>query len=127
MGRGNLSSKWATYVRRNVWTPLAASSEEGLLLHRAFAMAINFGYGYRLATMTAIRDALTEAISPQAGFDPLCDISHNGVTAADDPEGISWVARHNACRLTPGAPTIVAGSHDVPSYLGIGGAGRGGN
>lgn len=126
MGRGKLSSKWATYFRRNVWTPLMATSEEGQLLHRAFAMAINFGYGYRLATMTAIRDALSEAVSPQAGFEPLCDISHNGVTATHDREGISWVARHNACRLTPGAPTIVAGSHDVPSYLGIGGGGRGG-
>jgi len=126
MGRGRLAAKWGTYFRRNVWTPLPAASEEGVLLHQAFAMAINFGYGYRLATMAAIRDALREAFSPAAGFDPLCDISHNGVSAAAGPAGATWVARHNACRLVPGAPTIVAGSYDVPSYLGVGGSGRGG-
>ena len=124
MGRGRSSSKWATYFRRNGWTPLPAGSEEGLLLHQAFAMAINFGYGYRLATVAAVRDALQEAVSPHAGFDPLCDISHNGVTATNTPGGISWVARHNACRLSPGGPAIVAGAHDVHSYLGVCGDGR---
>jgi tRNA-splicing ligase RtcB len=123
MGRGDWSSKWPTYFRRNVWTPLPAGSPEGQLLHQAFAMAINFGYGYRLATVAAIRDALRETIAPDAGFDPLCDISHNGVTAQTDAGGISWVARHNACRLSPGGPAIVAGSHDVASYLGVCGEG----
>jgi tRNA-splicing ligase RtcB len=126
MGRGRWSTKWATYFRRNVWTPIAARSEEGQLLHQAFAMAINFGYGYRLATVAAIRDALGEAVSRTAGFDPLCDISHNGVTAKADATGISWVARHNACRLSPGGPAIVAGAHDVHSYLGVCGGGRAG-
>jgi RNA-splicing ligase RtcB len=126
MGRGRWSSKWPTYFRRNVWTPLPARSEEGQLLHQAFAMAINFGYGYRLATIAAVRDALQEAVSPNAGFDPLCDISHNGVTARADADGLSWVARHNACRLSPGGPAIVAGAHDVHSYLGVCGAGQGG-
>lgn len=123
MGRGDWSSKWPTYFRRNVWTPLPAGSPEGQLLHQAFAMAINFGYGYRLATVAAIRDALRETIAPDAGFDPLCDISHNGVTAQTDAGGISWVARHNACRLSPGGPAIVAGAHDVASYLGVCGEG----
>ena len=42
---------------------------------------------------------LNEAVSTDAGFDPLCDISHNGVTAAADARGILWVARHNAWPL----------------------------
>jgi len=125
-GRGRLAAKWATYFRRNEWTPLPADSEEGVLLRQAFAMAINFGYGYRLATMAAIRDALHETISASAAVDVFCDISHNGVTEESRNGGLSWVARHNACRLKPGSPTIVAGTYDVPSYLGIGGNGRGG-
>jgi RNA-splicing ligase RtcB len=126
MGRGRAAAKWATYFRRNGWTPLPASSEEGILLRQAFAMAINFGYGYRLATMAAVRDALREAVSPGASVDVFCDISHNGVTEGTEGGSVSWVARHNACRLAPGGPTIVAGTHDVPSYLGIGGNGQGG-
>jgi tRNA-splicing ligase RtcB len=126
LGHGRAAAKWATYFRRNGWTPLPADSEEGILLRQAFAMAINFGYGYRLATMAAIRDALRETISPATAADVFCDISHNGVTEEPRAGGVAWVARHNACRLAPGGPTIVAGTHDVPSYLGIGGNGRGG-
>ena len=40
--------------------------------------------------------------------------------ADSDAGGVHWTARHNACRLVAGAPTIVAGSADVPSYLGLG-------
>ncbi len=127
LGRGRASAKWATYFRRNGWTPLPVDSEEGILLRQAFAMAINFGYGYRLATMAAIRDALRETVSPATAVEVFCDISHNGVTEETRAGGAAWVARHNACRLAPGGPTIVAGTHDVPSYLGIGGNGRGGH
>ncbi len=121
MGRGAASKKWGVHFRQNGWTPLPALSEEGVLVRRAMAMAINFGYGYRLATIRAIRDGLQEAISPDLPTELFCDISHNGVTEGGSLKRLSWVARHNACRLEPGKPTIVAGSCDVPSYLGIGG------
>jgi len=121
MGRGRIGRKWDTYFRRHEWNALAAGSPEGLLLRQAFAMAINFGYGYRLATIAAIGDALRETVSEQVGCHVFCDISHNGVTEEAGPEGVRWVARHNACRLEAGAPTLVAGSYDVASYLGVGG------
>jgi RNA-splicing ligase RtcB len=126
MGRGHAAAKWAAYFQRNGWTPVLASSEEGVLLRQAFAMAINFGYGYRLATMAAIRDALQEVVSTDTKAEVFCDISHNGVTESAKGGSVSWVARHNACRLHPGGPTIVAGTHDVPSYLGLGGNGQSG-
>ena len=126
MGLGRSSKKWGIHFRHNGWTPLPADSDEGRLLRGAMRMAINFGYGYRLATMRAIRDGLHEAISPQLNVNPFCDISHNGAVEELSPQGYSWVARHNACRMEPEKPTIVAGAHDVPSYLGIGGEGMGG-
>jgi RNA-splicing ligase RtcB len=113
--------KWALHFRRNRWTPFGAASPEGLLLQRAIAMAANFGFAYRLATIRAIEDSLHEALSPQIGAELLCDIPHNSLSEERRPGGCVWVARHNCCRLIPGAPTIVAGSSDVPSYLGIGG------
>jgi tRNA-splicing ligase RtcB len=119
MGRGSLGKKWETHFRQNGWTPIPASSEEGILIRRAMAMAINYGFGYRLGTIRAIWDGLHEAISPSLPHDLFCDITHNGAAETSSPDGLSWVARHNACPLEPGKPTIVAGSCDVASYLGI--------
>jgi RNA-splicing ligase RtcB len=108
---------WRLHFRRNGWTAYAADSEEGLRIRQALAMATNFGFAYRLATVAAIRDALHDAISPAVGAELLCDTSHNGVFEEPWGTGSAWVARHNACRVTRGGPAIVAGAADVPSYL----------
>jgi len=123
MGRGAVGKKWGIHFRQNGWTPLPAASEEGILIRRAMAMAINYGYGYRLGTIRAIWDGLHEAISPSLPGELFCDITHNGAAESGTEEGFSWTARHNACPLEAGKPTIVAGSCDVHSYLGIGGGG----
>ena len=125
MGRGAIGRKWETHFRQNGWTPIPALSDEGVLIRRAMAMAINYGYGYRLGTIRAIWDGLHETISPSLPCDLFCDITHNGASESTSPAGFSWVARHNACPRQPNAPTIVAGSCDVPSYLGIGEEGAG--
>ena len=123
MGKGAASRKWALHFRRNQWTPVPSESEEGRLLRQAFAMAINFGYAYRLATVRAIVDGLHETISPSVAWELFCDVSHNGIEERPGPAGTSWIARHNACRLEPEKPTIVAGMYDVASYLGKGSPG----
>lgn len=118
--RGDARKKWALHFRSNRWTPMADSSEEGILFRRALAMATNFGFAYRLATVRAILDGWHESVSPDVRGELLCDISHNGIYRETVDGEEMWVARHNACPLAPGKPTIVAGSYDVPSYLGIG-------
>jgi tRNA-splicing ligase RtcB len=120
LGRGSLAAKWHSHFRSNGWTPLAEDSEEGRAFNAAMAMAMNFGYAYRLATVRAIVDGLREAVSPRVRTSLLCDISHNSITEELVAGERQWVARHNACRLAPGQPTLVAGAWDVPSYLGIG-------
>ena len=120
LGRGTAGAKWAAHFRRNGWTALPESSEEGILFRRCLAMATNFGFAYGLATVRAITDAIQESVSAQVDASLLCDISHNGISRELVGREAVWVARHNACRLEPGKPAIVAGTHDVPSYLGIG-------
>jgi tRNA-splicing ligase RtcB len=122
-GKGSLAAKWHTHFERNRWTPIPVESEEGRTFRAAMAMAMNFGYAYRLATVSAIMDGLREAISPRVHTALLCDISHNGISEELQDGRPAWVARHNACRLVPGQPTLVAGAWDVPSYLGLGEAG----
>jgi RNA-splicing ligase RtcB len=53
----------------------------------------------------------------------LCDVSHNSLGEESWNGKMAWVSRHNACRVWPGAPTIVSGSWDVPSYLALGASG----
>jgi RNA-splicing ligase RtcB len=120
MGEGRAAAKWHTHFRRNGWTPIEAASPEGEAFRAAMAMAMNFGYAYRLATVRAIVDGLRECVSPDVRTELLCDISHNSITEECLGGERAWVARHNACRLVPGRPTIVAGAWDVPSWLGFG-------
>jgi tRNA-splicing ligase RtcB (3'-phosphate/5'-hydroxy nucleic acid ligase) len=120
-GRGNPAQVWSQHFRQNRWTPFAQDSEVGRRFRRALAAALNFGWAYRLGTVRAIFDGLAEAITPHPGATLLCDVAHNGIARERWGGREGWVARHNACRLTPGAPAIVAGSYDVVSYLGIGG------
>jgi RNA-splicing ligase RtcB len=117
---GSLSRRWELHFRKNGWTAFPPASEEGLALRQAIAMATNFGFVYRMATIAAIRDALQAAFAAPVGVELLCDIAHNSVVEEPWGEGTAWVARHNACRLAPRAPAIVAGAHDVPSYIGCG-------
>jgi tRNA-splicing ligase RtcB len=120
MGEGRAGEKWRTHFQSNGWTPIEAASPEGEAFRAAMALAMNFGYAYRLATVRAIIDGLRECISPSVRTELVCDISHNGITEESLGGERAWVARHNACRLVPERPTIVAGAWDVPSWLGVG-------
>jgi RNA-splicing ligase RtcB len=118
---GTLARRWDLHFKREGWSAFAADSEEGRAFQQALALATNFGFTYRLATVAAIREALRSAFSPRLRTDLLCDVPHNGVREEPWEDGTAWVARHNACRVTPRQPAIVAGMYDVPSYIGVGG------
>ena len=123
--QGRLWDKWGLHFRRNEFTAIPAESDAGKLFRRALTMATNVGSAYRMATVRAVLDGLASAITPGVRAELLCDVSHNGIHQDADAGGHLWTARHNACRLVAGAPTIVAGSSDVPSYLGLGDSGHG--
>ena len=118
---GSIAQRWALHFRREGWSAFPSDSEEGQAFRQALALATNFGFAYRLATVAAIRDALRATFSPFQRADLLCDVPHNGLREEPWEDGTAWVARHNACRVTPRAPAIVAGMYDVPSYVGVGG------
>jgi O-antigen/teichoic acid export membrane protein/glycosyltransferase involved in cell wall biosynthesis/RNA-splicing ligase RtcB len=109
--------KWSVHFRRNRWSVLAEGSEEAQLFQQALALAMNFGFAYRLTTVAAVRDALDEVLGARARL--LTDVHHNGIAPETVDGRDVWVARHNACRLTPSQPAIIAGACDVPSYLAL--------
>ncbi|TMQ73883.1 MAG: RtcB family protein [Candidatus Eisenbacteria bacterium] len=112
---------WRDHFRRNRWTALAEDSEGGLAFRQALALALNVGFAYRMATVAAVRDAVHEALSPRLNVELLVDASHNLLRREPWDQGWAWVARHNACAVTPGRLAIVAGEHDLPSLLAVGG------
>jgi tRNA-splicing ligase RtcB len=112
-------SAWAVHFRRNGMTPLDPDSADGLHFRQALAMATNVGFAYRVATIAAIRDALRETFHSPGPMRLVCDISHNSLGEERDGNGSVWVARHNACRAVAGRPALIAGAHDVPSYLAV--------
>jgi tRNA-splicing ligase RtcB len=118
--QGRASDKWRLHFRQNGLTPYPVDSEEGATLREALAMATNFGFAYRLATVRAIMDGLEETMPAAAAPRLFCDVAHNGIYEEPWAGRPSWVARHNSCRLAPGEPAIIAGSYDIPSILGIG-------
>ncbi|HEV8479158.1 MAG TPA: RtcB family protein [Candidatus Eisenbacteria bacterium] len=117
---GSPSRKWQSYFRGGHWTGIPADSDEGGAFQAALAMATNFGFAYRMATIAAVRDALTETMGAPTDVRLLCDVAHNSLGEETWNGDTAWVSRHNACRVWPGAPTIVSGSWDVPSYLACG-------
>lgn len=123
-GRGR--ARYDAFCRRSSWAAIETDSEEGRRLAAVLAVIKNYGYGYRMGTVKAIGDALDEVFgNDAAGFDLLVDMSHNIL----QPETIGgeelWVSRHNCCRPIEGFPGIVAGNHQVPSYLTVGPPGCG--
>ena len=116
----SLGRAWRLHFRANGATTYAPLDPEGVRIRQALAMATNFGFAYRVATLAAIRDGLHETLSSAPGVRLLCDIPHNSLAAERGEDGPLWVARHNACRLEPGRPALVAGAHDVPSWLAVG-------
>jgi tRNA-splicing ligase RtcB len=119
---GSLARRWDLHFKASDRTWFAPASEEGAQLRQALAMAANFGFVYRMATIAAIRDALATAYGRPVAVDLLCDVAHNSLTEEPWGDGTAWIARHNCCRLAPHAPAIVAGDHDVPSIIGRGGS-----
>jgi tRNA-splicing ligase RtcB len=124
--RGQAAAKWDCYFRGGRWTAIPPDSEEGRAFASVLALATNFGFAYRMATIAAIQDALSEVAGSAAEVRLLCDVSHNSLGEESDTGERVWVSRHNACRVWPGAPTIVSGSWDVPSYLARGADSPGG-
>jgi RNA-splicing ligase RtcB len=110
-----------TFAAFNQWLTLDSESEQGMAYANVLNVIKNYGFAYRTATMRAIVDAVHEVTgSPPDSNELIVDMSHNML----QPEEISnqrfWVSRHNCCRPRPGMPGIVAGNHQVSSYVTIG-------
>lgn len=113
-----------TFSAFNTWLTLDPDSAQGRAYANVLNVIKNYGFAYRTASMAAIIDAVRDITGADRDSNRLIvDMSHNMLQPETIGDRTQWVSRHNCCRPRPGAPGIVAGSHQVSSCLTVGPAG----
>ena len=91
--------------------------------YKLLQIGTNYGYAYQLGTFAAIKDAaelIQNKYSLTKGKTELIwNVSHNSIYFENCDGVEQFVTRHNSVRITENMPTILAGSFDVPSCIGI--------
>ncbi len=99
------------------------STNLGRDMYKLIQIGTNYGYAYQLGTFTAIRDAVRK-VQNQYGLSEgdvklIWNVSHNSIYQEQVEGKNQFVTRHNSVRIYKNTPTILAGSFDVPSCIGI--------
>jgi RNA-splicing ligase RtcB len=108
--------------------PVGREGDEGNRLALANAMAMNYGFAFRLSTYASLRRLLRESFGSNARL--VVDTVHNSIYDEDVGGRRSVVHRHNACRIFPaaemadhpifkaiGQPLLIPGTNRTSSYL----------
>ena len=102
--------------------------DEGRKVLLANRLSMNYGFAYRMATFSALRDSSRRAFG--AGCRLIVDSPHNSMYEEQVAGGPAFVHRHNACRAFPasrmaghpafsrtGQPVLLPGTNRTSSYL----------
>jgi len=109
--------------------PVERSSPEGERLMLANAMAMNYGFAFRLSAYASLRAIVRESFGA-AGGRLIVDSPHNSIYEERADGGTAVVHRHNACRVYPpsatpdhpifrkiGRPLLLPGTDRTSSYV----------
>lgn len=123
-GIKNFAKRWRYYFFPKPFQEIPLSTKEGLRLFASFKIGLNYGYAFRMAMLARIRDALKKALSDKnPEIKLIYDASHNSITKERIKGKDVIVHRHNAIRVFPENPVILAGFNTTNSYLALGLAG----
>ena len=117
--------------------PVEREGEEGERVTLANAMAMNYGFAFRLAAYAALSGIARETLGVRTA--PLVvDSPHNSIYEEEVDGRTAIVHRHNACRAYPasrlgdhplfgrtGQPLLLPGTNRTSSYLCVAGEGAG--
>ena len=99
------------------------NSSLGKDMYKLIQIGTNYGYAYQLGTFTAIRDSVRKVQSQynlsKGDTKLIWNVSHNSIYQEKVEGKKQFVTRHNSVRIYKNTPTILAGSFDVPSCIGI--------
>jgi tRNA-splicing ligase RtcB len=110
-----------TFARLNDWLAVEADSDQGRALSNVLRVIKNYGFAYRMGTISGIADALHDVLGiDRNDLNLIVDMSHNMIQPESFGDEELWVSRHNCCRPIAGMAGIVAGTHQVASCLTVG-------
>lgn len=122
-----LRTRLALYFSRQC-PPIPLDSDEGRRLMLANAVAMNYGFAFRLTTYSFLRQVAAEVFG--TGSRLLVDSPHNSIYVEDVDGQRAVVHRHNSCRAFPaermrhhpifgitGQPLLLPGTNRTSSYL----------
>ena len=107
----------------DTYQPFLIDTEIGKDFYKLIQIGTNYGYAYQLGTFTAVRDAVRviqkkhNLIGDDAKL--IWNVSHNSIYKDSIKGDDQFVTRHNSVKIYDNKPTIIAGSFDMPSLIGI--------
>jgi len=111
------------FFKPNKYQAYNINSKLGQDFYKLIQIGTNYGYAYQLGTFTAVRDAtryIQKKYSLSKGDAKLIwNVSHNSIYKEFVDNKEQFVTRHNSVKIYNNKPTILAGSYDVPSCIGI--------
>ena len=118
------AERWQAFVNPQRFQGFRLDSAIGNELACAIHFGTNCGFAYQVASHRALLDAMDHSAKERSMSRPepelLWCVSHNHITRETVTQDPVVIARHNAARAYEGQPTVIAGSYDVPSCLGVG-------
>jgi RNA-splicing ligase RtcB len=109
--------------------PVERDSAEGERLMLANAMAMNYGFAFRLSAYASLRDIIERSWGPAAAR-LIVDSPHNTIYEEQIGAETALVHRHNSCRVYPasamnghpvygriGRPLLLPGTNRTSSYV----------
>lgn len=98
-------------------------TELGDDFYKLLQIGTNYGYAYQLGTFAAIRDAVRKVQNKynlsKGDAKLIWNVSHNSIYREVVDDKLQFVTRHNSVKIYDNFPTILAGSFDMPSCIGI--------
>lgn len=121
-GLKNFGKRWNFYFTSTPFPEIPLDSVEGKRIMTSIKASLNYGYGFRVALLRRIRDALHDSIPQKnSSVSFLWDASHNSILEEQINGEARIVHRQDAMRVFPERPVMIAGDYNTLSYIGIGG------
>ncbi|NEW60926.1 hypothetical protein GSY74_06480 [Sulfurovum sp. bin170] len=111
------------FFNPNKYEAYSINTKLGEDFYKLIQIGTNYGYAYQLGTFTAVRDAVRVVQKKHnlsiGDAKLIWNVSHNSIYRDKISNKEQFIVRHNSVRIYDNKPTILAGSFDVPSCIGI--------